>query len=61
MSINSATVNILDITGKIVKTITSTSKAFNVNLGTLGNGIYFYQVVDNKNNVVATSKFIVSK
>jgi len=61
LNINNATVNVLDITGKSVKTITSTSQSFNINLGGLENGIYFYQVIDNNNNIVATNKFIISK
>jgi hypothetical protein len=61
LNINNVTVNIFDITGKTLKSITSASNAFNVDLGALGNGIYFYQVIDNNKNIVATSKFVVSK
>lgn len=58
LGINSFEVTITDITGKIIKTATSTSNKKIINIADLNNGVYFYTIIANK-NVVTTSKFIV--
>ena len=42
---STATINIYDVTGKIVKTISTTEKTLSIDRGELRSGIYFVQVI----------------
>ncbi|MGE0561102.1 MAG: T9SS type A sorting domain-containing protein [Flavobacteriales bacterium] len=58
---NKATsINVTDITGKVVKNITVTSNIVDVSVYDLPTGLYIYQVYNNE-NIVFTDKFTVSK
>ncbi len=46
------TINVTDITGRIVLTTSSTSDKVNVNISTLSNGIYYIKVISNNNTEV---------
>lgn len=57
---NNATINILDITGKTLKTVKASNKV-NVSLNAFANGVYFYTISDSEGQTIATSKFVVAK
>ncbi len=58
---NEATsINITDITGKVVKTKNVTSNVVSIDVENLPVGLYIYQVMNN-NNVVYSSKFNVAR
>lgn len=54
-------VNIVDITGKSVKTASSLNNKLSVETSNLNNGIYFYSISDFDGNLISTNKFIVAK
>ncbi len=58
---NNTTINIIDITGKTLKTVKTNSTKVSVNLNTFANGLYFYNVIDNEGNTVATNRFVIAK
>jgi len=61
LDINAFNVEIMDVTGKAVKTATSLNNKLSVETSNLNNGIYFYTVSDTEGNLVSTNKFIVAK
>ena len=61
LDLNDYNVTIIDITGKIVKTVSSINNKLTVSTSNLNNGIYFYSIVGNDGNIIATNKFIVAK
>ena len=61
MDINNATVKIIDVTGKTIKTVTANSNKFSIALTNFANGIYFYSIIDANNNTISTNRFIVAK
>lgn len=54
-------VNIVDVTGKIVKAATSLNNKLSVEVSNLNNGIYFYSIAGFDGNLISTNKFIVAK
>lgn len=54
-------VRILDVTGKEVKVVSVNGIMNNINIEDLGNGVYFYQLLDSSDKVAATGKFSVVK
>lgn len=62
---NTATINLYDITGKRLKTI-STNKynsdtPINIDLNTFSEGVYFYKALDINDKTIATKKFVIVK
>ena len=53
-------INILDMSGRIIKIINVNSSIEAIDVSSFDNGIYFYQVVS-ESNVIKTEKFVVSK
>lgn len=60
-SLNSFTVELVDITGKFVSRTNTTSNVARINASELTNGVYFYSIYDRNNVLVGTSKFVVAK
>jgi DNA/RNA endonuclease YhcR with UshA esterase domain len=54
-------VNIVDVTGKSVKAVTSLNNKLSVETLDLNNGVYFYSITDLDGIFVSTNKFIVAK
>ncbi len=54
-------VKIIDVTGKTVKSSTAVNSKLTISTSNFSNGIYFYSISDNNENVIATNKFIVAK
>lgn len=52
---------ISDITGKIVKGSILNNSKNNLNISNLNNGIYIYQIVNSKGNVLSNGRFVVTK
>lgn len=52
--------NIVDMSGRIIETISVNNTTETINVETYTNGVYFYQVVSN-GTVLKTEKFIVAK
>ena len=61
LDVNAFIVKIIDITGKTVTTHTSINGKLTISTSNFNNGIYFYSIIDNSGNVIATNKFIVAK
>jgi len=61
LDVNNTTVQIFDITGKVLKSITATSKQFSISLSNFSNGIYFYSVADFQGKIISTNRFVVAK
>lgn len=59
--VNNTTINILDITGKTLKTIKTSRNNVSVDLNAFANGLYFYNITDVEGNTVATNRFVVAK
>ena len=60
-NVNNSTINILDITGKTLKTFKTITNNISVNLNSFANGLYFYNVTDSEGNTVATNRFVIAK
>ena len=58
---NNSSVSILDVTGKLVKTIRFTTNKLNIPVTDLDNGIYFYNVYDVNGNILHSNKFVIAK
>lgn len=58
---NGKYIEIYDVMGKLVKTVTTRTKNQKVNIKSFTNGIYFYQLLDKSGNMVERGKFSVSK
>jgi hypothetical protein len=58
---NNVTVQIFDITGKTLKSITAHSNKFSVSLSNFSNGIYFYSIIGEMGSSLSTNKFIIAK
>lgn len=56
-----AAINVFDLTGKSVKSVKVNGLNAAINVSNLNNGLYTYQVLNANNEVLATSKFNVSK
>jgi len=54
-------IKIFDITGKSVKTISLNQSNRTISVIDMDNGIYFYNIFDNKGNIINTNKFVVAK
>ena len=61
LSQNNVTINIIDITGKTLKTTKTNTTKVSMNLNTFANGLYFYNVIDSEGNTVATNRFVIAK
>ena len=57
---NAESINIIDMTGRIVESITVTSNKETFDVSNYNNGVYFYQVIS-KGVAIKTEKFIVTK
>lgn len=60
LSVKNASISILDVTGKVVKTVNTNSNIVSVNVSNLTNGLYFYNVIS-KGETILTNRFIVAK
>jgi len=56
-----STINIIDITGKTLKTVKTNTTKVSMNLNTFANGLYFYNITDSEGNTVATNRFVIAK
>ena len=61
MGLTNVTVQIFDITGQTLKTVTTNTNKFSISLTNFSNGIYFYSITDANNNSISTNRFIVAK
>ena len=61
LNVNNASINIIDITGKTLKSVHTNSNNFSMNLNTFSNGLYFYNVIDSEGNTIATNRFVIAK
>jgi len=61
LNINNATIQIYDITGKILKTFNANKDKFSVSLNNFNSGVYFYSIKDVEGNKIATNRFVVAK
>ena len=52
---------IYDVKGKLVKTVTALTRNKKVNIKSLTNGIYFYQLMDKSKTMIDRGKFSISK
>ncbi len=58
---NASTLNIYDLLGKKIKSITIDGSVLNLETEDMDNGMYFYQVSDLNNAVLSTGKFSIKK
>jgi len=58
---NARTISIVDVTGKTVKTISTSAANNEVNVSDLTVGAYFYQVLNTNQQLVKAGKVVVSK
>lgn len=58
---NNTTINVIDITGKTLKTVKTNSNQVSMNLNTFANGLYFYNIIDSEGNTIATNRFVIAK
>ncbi len=61
LDMNSFNVKVIDVTGKVVKRASSLSNKLTISTSDFNNGIYFYSISDEDNNVISTDRFIVAK
>lgn len=54
-------IDILGMTGQVIKTINVTNLNVNIDLSGLNNGVYMYQLKDNNGKVLTTRKLVVQK
>ena len=54
-------IEIYDVKGKLVKTVTALTRNKKVNIKSLTNGIYFYQLMDKSKSMIDRGKFSISK
>ncbi len=60
MNASDATVEVLDITGKLIETAAVTMGEARMDVSNYKNGVYFYHIKDAANSVVKSGKFTVS-
>ena len=60
LDVTNASINIVDITGKTIKTVNTTTNNTYVNLSEFSNGLYFYNVIVN-GETIQTDRFIMAK
>lgn len=60
LDVNMATIQIMDVTGRALKTINTSSNTVSMTLNGLSNGVYFYTVVS-EGKTVASDRFVVAK
>jgi hypothetical protein len=60
MNASDATVEVLDITGKLIETAALTMGEARLDVSNYKNGVYFYHIKDAANSVVKSGKFTVS-
>lgn len=61
LDISGFNVNIVDVTGKYVKSANTLNNRLSIETSGLNNGIYFYSISDLGGNLVSTNKFVVAK
>ena len=61
LGVNGFNVQIIDVTGKTVRTENTINNRLTVNTESLNNGFYFYSISDVNGNLISTNKFIVAK
>ncbi|MDG1475648.1 MAG: T9SS type A sorting domain-containing protein [Vicingaceae bacterium] len=61
LDVNGFNVQIIDVTGKTVRTENTINNKLTVNTENLNNGFYFYSISDVNGNLISTNKFIVAK
>ena len=61
LNTDNATVQLMDVTGKTLKTVLANTNKFSISLSNLANGIYFYSVTDVEGNTIAANRFVVAK
>ncbi len=61
LELNTFNVKVIDLTGKIVKTVSSLNNKLSLSTSDMNNGIYFYSISDEDGNTIATNRFIVAK
>lgn len=54
-------VRIIDVTGKTISYTSTLSNKLKVNTTSLNNGIYFYNIINDNNEVITSNKFVVAK
>lgn len=54
-------VKIIDVTGKTISNTSTLSNKLKINTSSLNNGIYFYNILNDNNEVITSNKFIVTK
>lgn len=54
-------VKIIDVTGKTISNSSTLSNKLKVNTTSLNNGIYFYSVFNNNDEMITSNKFVVAK
>ena len=60
-NVNGKYIEIYDVKGKLVKTVTALMRNQRVNIKSLTNGIYFYQLVDKSRKMIDRGRFSISK
>lgn len=60
MKSTSATVDVLDITGKLIESAPVTMGEARFNVSNYNNGVYFYQIKGENNSMIKSGKFVVS-
>lgn len=60
-SVDAAIIRITDITGRLIGNYSMTNNKANIQTSTFANGIYIYNVLDQKKNVVNRGRFEITK
>lgn len=60
LPVKTASINIIDVTGKVVKTINTTKNITSIDVSNLTKGLYFYNVTI-KGETILSNRFIVTK
>ncbi|MCB0402933.1 MAG: T9SS type A sorting domain-containing protein [Flavobacteriales bacterium] len=60
-SISKGSIDVLDVTGRLIKTIRIYSNSTSMNVSNYENSIYFYNVKDDNGATVYSAKFVVNK
>jgi hypothetical protein len=58
---SNARIELIDITGRVMVSEAFTSERITLSLSNIKNGIYFYQISDDKGQILSTNKFVVAK
>jgi len=57
---NVSSINIIDMSGRVLETISNLDSSVTIDMSNYNSGVYFYQVIDN-DSAIKTEKFIVTK